>query len=134
MLAHLPIVILTSLHPIPVADTAPKLDIARECQFEGGIKPTQERCVVDETQARNQLQNEWKQFGLDAKKQCNEESTGQHRQLRRIADLPGNEAGCEESPEVIGVNFAQAANINCHHPPPGRRNAPPDDRLQRVIQ
>jgi bacterioferritin len=22
----------------------------------------------------------------------------------------------------------------CHHPPPGRRNAPPDDRLQRVIQ
>jgi len=31
--------------------------------------------VVDETQARNQLQNEWKQFGLDAKKQCNEEST-----------------------------------------------------------
>ena len=62
MLAHLPIVILTSLHPIPVADTAPKLDIARECQFEGGIKPTQERCVVDETQARNQLQNEWKQL------------------------------------------------------------------------
>jgi len=29
MLAHLPIVILTSLHPIPVADTAPKLDIGR---------------------------------------------------------------------------------------------------------
>jgi len=75
MLAHLPIVILTSLHPIPVADTAPKLDIARECQFEGGIKPTQKRCVVDETQTRNQLQNEWKQFGLDAKKHCNEEST-----------------------------------------------------------
>jgi hypothetical protein len=22
----------------------------------------------------------------------------------------------------------------CHHPPPGRRNAPPDDRLQRMIQ
>ena len=75
MLAHLPIVILASLHPTPVADAMPKLDIVRECQFEGGIKPTQERCVVDETQARNQLQNEWKQFGPDAKKQCNEEST-----------------------------------------------------------
>ena len=75
MLAHLPIVILASLHPTPVADAMPKLDIARECQFEGGTGPTRERCVVDETQARNQLQTEWKQFGPDAKKQCNEEST-----------------------------------------------------------
>ena len=75
MLAHLPIVILASLHPTLVADAMPKLDIARECQFEGGIRPTQERCVADETQARNQLQTEWKQFGPDAKKQCNEEST-----------------------------------------------------------
>ncbi len=75
MLAHLPIVILTSLHPIPVADTVPKLDIARECQFEGGPQETQTRCVADETQARNQLQTEWTQFGPGAKKQCNEEST-----------------------------------------------------------
>src|SRR5258708_32691696 len=75
MLAHLPIVILAFLHPTPVADAMPKLDIARERQFEGGIKPTQERCAADETQARNQLQNEWNQFGPDAKKQCNEESS-----------------------------------------------------------
>ena len=75
MLAHLPIVILASLHPTLVADAMPKLDIARECRFEGGIRPTQERCVTDETQARNQLQTEWKQFGPDAKKQCNDEST-----------------------------------------------------------
>jgi hypothetical protein len=75
MLAHLPIVILASLLPMPVADAMPKLDIARECQFEGGIKPTQERCAADEAQARNELQNEWKQFGPDAIKQCNEEST-----------------------------------------------------------
>jgi hypothetical protein len=27
-----------------------------------------------------------------------------------------------------------AATPGCHHPPPGRRNAPPDDRLQRMIQ
>src|SRR5258706_4077759 len=75
MLAHLPIVILASLLPMPVADAMPKLDIARECQFEGGIKPTQERCAADEAQARNELQNEWKQFGADAKKQCNQETT-----------------------------------------------------------
>jgi hypothetical protein len=75
MLAHLPIIILTSLHPTPVADTMPKLDIARECQFEGGPRETQERCVADETQARNQLQTEWMQFGPSAKKQCDEEST-----------------------------------------------------------
>ena len=67
MLAHLPIVILTALHPVPVADAVPKLDIARECQFEGGAKPVQERCAADETQARNQLQNEWKQFAPDRK-------------------------------------------------------------------
>src|ERR1700737_5567590 len=24
-------------------------------------------------------------------------------------------------------------NISCHRPPPGRRNAPPDDRLRRAI-
>jgi len=29
MLIHLPIIILTSLHPTPIADTAPKFDIAR---------------------------------------------------------------------------------------------------------
>ena len=75
MLAHLPIVILTSLHPLAVADTMPKLDIARECQFEGGTKPMQERCAADEQQARDTLQNEWPQFGAGAKKQCNEEST-----------------------------------------------------------
>jgi hypothetical protein len=75
MLAHLPIVILAALHPMPVADAMPKLDIARECKFEGGIQPTQESCASDETQARNQLQTEWNQFGPDAKKQCYEEST-----------------------------------------------------------
>ena len=29
---------------------------------------------------------------------------------------------------------AASQTASCHHPPPGRRNAPPDDRLQRVIQ
>ena len=38
MLIHLPIIILTSLHPTPIADAVPKFDIARECKFESGSK------------------------------------------------------------------------------------------------
>ena len=74
MLAHLPIIILTSLHPTPIADAVPKFDIARECQFEGGSKPMQERCATDERQARDQLQTEWAQFTAGAKAQCYEET------------------------------------------------------------
>ena len=50
MLVHLPIIILTSLHPTPIADTAPKFDIARVCQSEGGSNEEQKRCAADETQ------------------------------------------------------------------------------------
>jgi hypothetical protein len=75
MLVHLPIVILATLHPTLVADTVPTFDVARECRFEGGTKPMQERCAADETQARNQLQSEWIQFGAGAKNQCNQETT-----------------------------------------------------------
>jgi hypothetical protein len=52
MLIHLPIIILTSLRPTPIADAVPKFEIARECQFEGGSKEDLNRCVTDETQAR----------------------------------------------------------------------------------
>ena len=58
MLIHLPIIILTSLHPTPIADAVPKFDIARECQFEAGSKEELDRCVTDETQARKQLQTD----------------------------------------------------------------------------
>jgi hypothetical protein len=75
MLIHLPIVILTSLHAIPVADALPKFDIARECGFESGTKEEQERCATDETQARDQLQTEWTQFTPSAKAQCNLETS-----------------------------------------------------------
>jgi hypothetical protein len=74
MLAHLSIIILTSLHPTPVADSVPKFEIARECQFEGGTKAMQERCVADESQARGQLQTEWAQFSPASKAQCYEET------------------------------------------------------------
>jgi hypothetical protein len=75
MLIHLPVIILTSLHPIAVADTVPQFNIARECQDEGGSKEMQQRCAADEVQARNQLQVEWIQFSPRAKLQCNEETS-----------------------------------------------------------
>ena len=74
MLIPLPIVILTSLHAIPVADALPKFDIARECQFEAGSKEELDRCVTDETQAREQLQTEWIQFTPSEKRMCNQEN------------------------------------------------------------
>jgi hypothetical protein len=70
MLIHLPIIILTALHPTPIADTAPKFDIARVCQSEGGSNEEQKRCADDETQARDSLQTEWTQFSPSAKRQC----------------------------------------------------------------
>jgi hypothetical protein len=75
MLAHLPIIILTSLHPIPVADAVPKFDIAKECAFEGGSKAMQDRCAGEESQARDQLQQEWTQFSASSKTQCNAETS-----------------------------------------------------------
>jgi hypothetical protein len=75
MLIHLPIIILTSLQPIAIADAVPKFDIARECQGEGGTEEMLKRCVDDETQARNQLQTEWMQFSPGAKTRCNQETS-----------------------------------------------------------
>jgi hypothetical protein len=74
MLIHLPIIVLTSFHPIAIADAVPKFDIARECQAEGGTTEMQKRCVDDETLACDQLQAEWLQFGPDAKAQCSAEA------------------------------------------------------------
>jgi hypothetical protein len=75
MLIHLPIIILTSLHPIAVADAVPQFNIARGCQAEGGTNETEKRCTDDETQARNQLQTEWTQFSPSAKLQCDQEAS-----------------------------------------------------------
>ncbi|HEV7602703.1 MAG TPA: hypothetical protein VGO49_20925 [Bradyrhizobium sp.] len=75
MLIHLPIIILTSLQPTAIADAVPKFDIVRECQGEGGPKEMQKRCADDETQARNQLQTEWRQFSPSAKTRCNQETS-----------------------------------------------------------
>ena len=109
MLIHLPIIILTFLHPTPIADTAPRFDIARECQSEGGSKEEQKRCADEETQARDTLQN-----GMDTIC-CEREKAvlrgNQHRrhsQLCRIPDVPRNGEGCEEPAEVMFAELAPA--------------------------
>ena len=75
MLIHLPIIILTSLHPIAVADAVPQFDIARECQAEGGTKEMEQRCASDEMHARDQLQAEWVQFSPGSKLECEGDSS-----------------------------------------------------------
>jgi hypothetical protein len=75
MLIHLPIIILTSLHPIAVADAVPQFDVVRECRVEGGTKETEQRCEQDEMQARDQLHAEWIQFSPSAKLQCIRETS-----------------------------------------------------------
>ena len=75
MLLHLPIIVLTSLHLTPVADTVPKYDVARECQAESGSREDQQRCATDETQARDQLGTEWMQFTPSERTLCNQEAT-----------------------------------------------------------
>ncbi len=74
MLIHLPIVILASLPLTTVADGVPKFDIVRECQSEGGPKAVLDRCVADETAARDQLQPQWIQFALQDKAVCMRET------------------------------------------------------------
>jgi hypothetical protein len=75
MLLHLPIIIIASLHPNPIADTMPIFDIARECKSEGGSNEEEKRCADDETHARDKLQMEWIQFTAKARTQCYEEAS-----------------------------------------------------------
>src|SRR5258707_13692874 len=70
MLLHLPIAIMATLSPIPVADTVPTFDIARECRYEGGSAANVEQCSRDEAAALRQLKTEWVQFVGAAKRPC----------------------------------------------------------------
>ena len=70
MLLHLPIVILTTLSPVAVAETAPTFDIVRECRFEGGSIATFDRCSQDEAAALSDLKTKWATFGSVDQKTC----------------------------------------------------------------
>ena len=58
------------------ADRLPAFDIARNCRTEiaGGIT-TIEACTKDETDAKNELEKRWSQFGGSEKGFCVGEST-----------------------------------------------------------
>ena len=75
MLLHLPIAILTALAPIPVSDTVPKFDIAKECHFEGGSSQIFDRCSQDEADALQRLHEEWPQFTSANRSSCLAEAT-----------------------------------------------------------
>jgi hypothetical protein len=75
MMLHLPIAILTTLSPIPVSDAVPRLDIAKECRFEGGSTAIFGRCSRDEAAALQQLEAEWPQFVGADRSSCFIEAT-----------------------------------------------------------
>jgi hypothetical protein len=75
VLLHLPFVIMATLSPIPVSDAVPQLDIVKECRFEGGESTTFDRCVHDETEAKQDLQATWTQASEADRTSCLAEAT-----------------------------------------------------------
>ena len=59
-----------SLPFITIADSQPKFDIAAECRSEGGAKAMPEKCIEDESVARDQLQPLWIQSSAADKASC----------------------------------------------------------------
>jgi len=75
MLLHLPIVIMATLSPITVADTIPRLDIEKECRFEGGSSEAFDRCMRDEAEAQKQLEGTWANVTDSDRRACTSEAT-----------------------------------------------------------
>jgi hypothetical protein len=75
MLLHLPVVILTTLSPIPVSDDVPTFNIVKECRFEGEIPTDFDRCSHDESDALQQIKKEWPQFSDHDRSACLTEAT-----------------------------------------------------------
>ena len=76
MLTRLPIFVLSALGLSQVEDKWPDLDIARECcsEMQDGSGYDLNHCIADETEARQQVQNEWASFAADDRRQCIEET------------------------------------------------------------
>ena len=68
---------------VGAADEVPAFDIARNCNEEtagSGIGTGAASCTKDETDAKNELDKRWSQFGATEKKFCvGESSTGGER-------------------------------------------------------
>lgn len=76
MLLHFPIVILATLSPIPVADAIPKLEVEKECRFEGGSSQMFDRCMHDENEAQGEIQAMWPNVPVADRNACVSEATG----------------------------------------------------------
>lgn len=94
MLLHLPIVLLTTLSPIPISDTVPQFAIAKECSFESEGSAESKLCTQEETAALAELKKKWPQFVASEKSNCLLEEKRRIHELRRTADLSGNGARC----------------------------------------
>jgi hypothetical protein len=70
MLLHLPIAVMATFSPIPVADTVPTFDIVKECRYEGGSAANVDQCSRDETTAFPELKKEWAQSSGTNQKTC----------------------------------------------------------------
>jgi len=129
MLLHLPIAILTTLSPIPISDAVPKLDIAKECSFEGGASDAHDRCVREETDALRQVQGSWSQYTAADRNSCTVETvTGGYAsyvellsclEMARDAAKANDAATANNGSEGASADHATvgAAKSHGHRPP-----------------
>jgi len=71
---YLPILIAVALHGSPVADTVPRLDVARECRAEVDDEPGRKSCIDEDNRMRQQLEKEWQSFDAADRRQCGKEA------------------------------------------------------------
>lgn len=60
---------------IPVADSVPKFDIARNCRVESPAGADPNTCIQEEQEALTELQNQWTTFGAVDKVTCTKETS-----------------------------------------------------------
>jgi len=70
MLMPLQFFLFASLPFIAVADSVPKFNIVRECRSEAGSKGVLEKCIENESAAREELQLLWIQSTTADKNSC----------------------------------------------------------------
>ena len=75
MLFHLPIVILATLSPIAVSEAIPRLDVEKECRFEGGSSEIFNRCMHDESEAQKEVEALWPNVTSTDRSICVSEAT-----------------------------------------------------------
>ena len=75
MLLHFPIVVLATLSPIAVSDAIPRLDVEKECRFEGGSSEIFDRCMHDENEAQKDLEAVWPKVTEADRSSCVSEAT-----------------------------------------------------------